>query len=79
MRANERLDIVLSNEIPSINQKREAKVLSAFLGLDNALPLAAVGLSWKALGKDGEDFPSTLTPSTPSMGWSLHESSNGII
>jgi len=53
LRANERLRPILSAEIPSISQQREAKVVSAFFGLDNALPLIAIGLSWKAPGKDG--------------------------
>jgi len=52
-RANDRFQIVLSDEIPPIEQQRETRVLSAFFGLDNALPLAAIGLSWKAPGKDG--------------------------
>ena len=53
IRANYRLQPILSKEIPPISKQRDAKVLSAFFGLDNALPLAAIGLSWKAPGKDG--------------------------
>lgn len=53
VRANTRLQPILSDEIPPISQQRKTKVLSAFFGLDNALPLAAIGLSWKAPGKDG--------------------------
>lgn len=66
LRANERLRPILSDEIPPVNQQREAKVLSAFFGLDNALPIAAVGLSWKAPGKDGMPvvFSHELSPAT---------------
>jgi len=53
LRANNRLQPVLSDEIPPVRKQREAEVLSAFFGLDNALPIAAIGLSWKAPGKDG--------------------------
>ena len=53
VRANQQLKPILSNENPPINQQREARVLSAFFGLDNALPLRAVALTWKAPGKDG--------------------------
>jgi len=53
LRANQQLRPILSDETPPINQQREAKVLSAFFGLDNALPLRAIGLSWMAPGKDG--------------------------
>lgn len=45
--------ILLSAETPSINAEREAKVLSAFFGLDNDLPLKSLLLSWHAPGKDG--------------------------
>ncbi len=44
--------------------------MSAFFGLDNALPFITIGLSWKAPGKDGmpivfsqELNPATLEPS----------------
>ena len=66
LRANERLQPILSEEIPPISQQRKTKVLSAFFGLDNALPLAAIGLSWKAPGKDGMPvvFSHELNPTT---------------
>ncbi len=66
LRANERLRPILSDDIPPISQQREAKVLSAFFGLDNALPIAAIGLSWKAPGKDGMPivFSLELDPAT---------------
>ena len=46
-------EIKLSKSIPEIDKMREARVLSSFFGLDNALPLTAIGLSWTAPGKDG--------------------------
>ena len=57
---------ILSDTNPAINQQREAKVLSAFFGLDNALPLITIGLSWKAPGKDGMPvvFSQELNPAT---------------
>ena len=66
LRVNNRLQPVLSDEIPPISKQREAKVLSAFFGLDNALPIAAIGLSWKAPGKDGMPvvFSHELNPAT---------------
>lgn len=56
----------LSDKIPPINQQREAKVLTAFFGLDNALPIGAIGLSWNAPGKDGMPvvFSHELNPTT---------------
>jgi len=66
IRANNRLQPILSKEIPPISKQRDAKVLSAFFGLDNALPLAAIGLSWKAPGKDGMPvvFSHEINPTT---------------
>jgi len=59
-------DYALSDRIPEINKTREAEVLSAFFGLDNDLPLLAVGISPKAPGKDGMPlvFSHELDPST---------------
>ena len=59
-------DYVLSDSIPQKDKTREAKVLSAFFGLDNDLPLIAVGISLKAPGKDGMPvvFSHELDPST---------------
>ena len=66
IRANNRLQPILSKEIPPISKQRDAKVLSAFFGLDNSLPLAAIGLSWKAPGKDGMPvvFSHEINPTT---------------
>lgn len=66
LRANNRLQPILSTEIPPISKQRDAKVLSAFFGLDNALPLVAIGLSWKAPGKDGMPvvFSHEINPTT---------------
>lgn len=63
---NNSTDYVLSNRIPQIDKTREAKVLSAFFGLDNALPKSAIGISRKAPGKDGMPviFSHELEPST---------------
>ena len=59
----------LSDKIPEIEKERNAKVLSAFFGLDNDLPKSAIGISPKAPGKDGmpvvfsqEIDPTTLEP-----------------
>jgi len=59
-------DYVLSERIPQIDKAREAKILSAFFGLDNALPKTAIGISPKAPGKDGMPivFSHELEPST---------------
>lgn len=58
--------IRLSEKIPEIDKSREAKVLTAFFGLDNALPLQGTLLYWKALGKDGMPvvFSQEVDPST---------------
>ena len=65
---NQTPDYVLSERIPQIDKTREAKVLSAFFGLDNALPRTAIGISPKAPGKDGMPivivFSHELEPST---------------
>lgn len=45
--------VKLSDTIPDIDSRREAKVLTAFFGLDNELPLFASLLYYRALGKDG--------------------------
>jgi len=59
-------DYTLSERIPQIDKTREAKVLSAFFGLDNALPKTAIGISPKAPGKDGMPivFSHELEPSS---------------
>lgn len=59
-------EYTLSDQVPPIDQKREAKVLSAFFGLDNALPRTAIGISPKAPGKDGMPvvFSHELDPTT---------------
>ncbi len=46
-------EIKLSDSVPEIDKEREARVLTAFFGIDNELPLFASFLYWKALGKDG--------------------------
>jgi hypothetical protein len=58
--------IKLSDAIPEIDRSREAQVLTAFFGLDNALTLQAMLLYWKAPGKDGMPvvFSEEIDPST---------------
>lgn len=46
-------EIKLSKSIPDIDKTREAHLLTAFFGLDNALPWGTIGLFWSAPGKDG--------------------------
>lgn len=46
-------EVSLSETIPEITQSREAKILTAFFGLDNELPQLARAIYWKAPGKDG--------------------------
>lgn len=50
---NARRAIKLSATVPTIDQTREAKILTAFFGLDNALPQTSRVLYRKAPGKDG--------------------------
>ena len=45
--------IKLSEFVPEIDKKREARVLTAFFGIDSDLPLLASLLYIRALGKDG--------------------------
>ena len=44
---------ILSKENPEINKTRKATLLSAFFGLDNAMPQKSMGIWSKAPGKDG--------------------------
>lgn len=60
---------ILSKENPEINKTRKARLLSAFFGLDNAMPQKSMGIWSKAPGKDGmplvfshEIDPATLNP-----------------
>ncbi len=60
---------ILSKENPEINKTRKATLLSAFFGLDNAMPQKSMGIWSKAPGKDGmplvfshEIDPATLNP-----------------
>ncbi len=60
---------LLSKENPPINKTRKAELLSAFFGLDNALPPRAMNIWSEAPGKDGmplvfshEINPITLNP-----------------
>ncbi|MDV6234545.1 hypothetical protein CH379_002750 [Leptospira ellisii] len=60
----------LSREIPEVNQRRKAKLISAFFGLDNTLPFRSIALWRYAPGKDGlplvfthEIDPTTMDPS----------------
>jgi len=57
---------MLSAEIPEVDKNREAKMLTAFFGLDNALPPRAVRLYKRAPGQDGMPivFSQELNPET---------------
>lgn len=46
-------EVSLSDSIPEIDKTRKAKILTAFFGLDNALPRQAFAIHWNAPGKDG--------------------------
>ncbi len=46
-------EISLSSSVPEIASTREAKILTAYFGLDNALPLQAIFIHKDAVGKDG--------------------------
>jgi hypothetical protein len=50
---NVRREPRLSATVPAIDKTREAKILTAFFGLDNALPATSRVLYRKAPGKDG--------------------------
>jgi len=67
---NAKREIRLSATVPAIDKTREAKILTVFFGLDNALPRTARVMYKNAFGKDGmpivfshEIEPSTLDPS----------------
>jgi hypothetical protein len=59
-------EYILSEEIPPIDKEREAKMLSAFFGLDNALPPRSRLIWKKAPGKDGMPivFSHEIDPTT---------------
>lgn len=59
-------DYVLSKEIPPIDREREAKLLTAFFGLDNALNQKSRLIWKKAPGKDGMPlvFSHEIDPTT---------------
>ena len=46
-------EIRLSDTVPEIDNTREAKILTAFFGLDNGLTQRARALYWNAPGQDG--------------------------
>lgn len=58
--------LYLSDSIPEVNKSREAGILTAFFGLDNALPLRARLMYKEAPGKDGMPlvFSHELDPKT---------------
>lgn len=51
--SNARRELRLSATVPAVDQTRDAKILTAFFGLDNALPATSRVLYRKAPGKDG--------------------------
>lgn len=60
------LNVELSESTPEVEKEREARLLTAFFGLDNELPLRSRVLSKKAPGKDGMPivFSQEVDPST---------------
>nr|WP_225913529.1 hypothetical protein [Leptospira yasudae] len=56
----------VSQEIPQISKNRNAKMISAFFGLDNALPFRSIALWRNAPGKDGMPlvFSHEIDPAT---------------
>lgn len=50
---NARRELRLSATVPAVDKTREAKILTAFFGLDNALPPTTRVMYRKAPGKDG--------------------------
>jgi hypothetical protein len=48
-----RREVRLSASVPEVDRTREAKILTAFFGLDNSLPLRSMALYANAPGKDG--------------------------
>ncbi len=62
----QRRQVILSDEVPPVESEREAKILSGFFGLDNAIPPRAAAISPKAPGKDGMPivFSHELDPET---------------
>ncbi|WP_228780195.1 hypothetical protein [Aquiflexum lacus] len=62
-------EVTLSDSVPEIDKTQEAKILTAFFGLDNALTPQALAIHWSTPGKDGmplvfslEIDPGTLDP-----------------
>lgn len=51
--SNLRRDVRMSATVPDIDRSREAKILTAFFGLDNGLTPQSRILYWNAPGKDG--------------------------
>ncbi len=58
--------VTLSDVIPEVEKNREATILTAFYGLDNALPPRSIALHRKAPGNDGMPivFSKEIDPST---------------
>ncbi len=59
-------EYIISAKNPDINKEREAKILSAFFGLDNDMPLRSAGIWRNAPGKDGMPlvFSHEINPAT---------------
>ena len=71
----------LSDSIPGIDKTREARILTAFFGLDNALPPRSRLIDRKAPGKDGMPlvFSLELAPATLDASDFAVTSQNGTI
>jgi len=63
---NHHREILLSASVPEIDETREAKIVTAFFGLDNGMTQQARALYWKAPGKDGMPlvFSHEIDPNT---------------
>ena len=75
-------EYILSENIPPVDKKREAKMLSAFFGLDNGLTLKSRLIWKKAPGKDGMPivFSHEIDPKTVgSVGFSNQDPERGSI
>lgn len=60
------LRVIVSDSTPDTDASRKARALTAFFGLDNALPLQGMLLYWRAPGKDGMPvvFSQEVDPAT---------------
>jgi hypothetical protein len=74
-------EILLSDSVPEVNKTREAKILTAFFGLDNGLTQRARAIYINAPGKDGMPlvFSHELDPNTLQAADFTVTSQNGTV